>query len=237
MASATPTAPREMSLTAVGQTCRSRCATGADLRLVHRGVGHCRPPGGEGVTRGVDVTRQRQTRLSSPAIPDMHVPNLLKMKSFHGVLAGNTQEYSLKSHIGKVSLVSLIYSRMYFSWSSGDMFFLKRRRLTLALSRARKRERGTSGRWRASAAALCSAGDAPWAAGGCSLSRDPGPCLVPSAQFSTTRPCPRLLEHLIRPPEEQRRERQAKSFRRLQVDVQVEFVGPLHGQGGRRGTF
>jgi hypothetical protein len=45
----------------------------------------------------------------------------------------------------------------------------------------------------------------------------------------TLPPCPRLLDHLIHPEEEQRRERQAKGLRRLQVNVQVELVAPLHG--------
>jgi hypothetical protein len=33
----------------------------------------------------------------------MYVSNLLSMKSFHVVLAGNAHEYSLTSHIGKAS--------------------------------------------------------------------------------------------------------------------------------------
>src|SRR4030095_10941748 len=52
--------------------------------------------------------RKRRTRLSSPAIPDMYVPNLLSMKSYHVVLAGNTHEYSLTSHIGKVRIIDTI---------------------------------------------------------------------------------------------------------------------------------
>src|SRR6266508_3497559 len=38
----------------------------------------------------------------SPTMLDVSVHNLLSIKIFHGVLAGNVHEYSLKSPIGKV---------------------------------------------------------------------------------------------------------------------------------------
>ena len=39
----------------------------------------------------------------------MYIPNLLSMKSFHVVLAGNAHEYSLTSHIGKVRTIRPLY--------------------------------------------------------------------------------------------------------------------------------
>jgi hypothetical protein len=40
----------------------------------------------------------------------MYVSNLLSMKSFHVVLAGNAHEYSLTSHIGKVRDILLVHN-------------------------------------------------------------------------------------------------------------------------------
>jgi len=38
-------------------------------------------------------------------MPDVYVSNLLRMKSFHGVLARNVHKYSLKLSSGKVRIV------------------------------------------------------------------------------------------------------------------------------------
>jgi hypothetical protein len=65
-----------------------------------RDVGSLRP--GRGAIGGAGVTRRRRTRHLSPTMLDVYVHNLLSMKIFHGVLAGNVHEYSLKSRIGKV---------------------------------------------------------------------------------------------------------------------------------------
>jgi hypothetical protein len=50
--------------------------------------------------------RRRWTRPCSPTLLDVYVHNPLSVKHFHGVLAGNVHEDSLKSHIGKVSSIS-----------------------------------------------------------------------------------------------------------------------------------
>ena len=53
---------------------------------------------------------------------DVHVHNLLNMKRFHGVLAGNVHESSLKSRIGKVRIIeecrlSNNFSRLTYKFS------------------------------------------------------------------------------------------------------------------------
>jgi hypothetical protein len=43
---------------------------------------------------------------------DVYVPNLLSMKSFHRILAGNAHEYQLKSRIGKARYDAIAEIRM-----------------------------------------------------------------------------------------------------------------------------
>jgi hypothetical protein len=88
---------------AAGQAWRSACVAGADLWLVHRGVRHRRPAGGQGITRGVGVTRRPRVRPSSPTMLVASDYNLLSMKSFHGVLTRSIHTCLLKTSLATVS--------------------------------------------------------------------------------------------------------------------------------------
>src|SRR5262249_52628836 len=96
---------------------------------------------------------------------------------------------------------------------------------TLAVSRARQPQRGTSeGCW-VSAPLRGSAGGAahpatppPWLF---SLTHVPSPLATP---------CTSLSDHLVRLEEERRGNREAERFGGLEVDDQLELRGLLHGQ-------
>src|SRR5713226_1549343 len=53
----------------------------------------------------------------------------------------------------------------------------------------------------------------------------------------TLRPCPRLLDHLIRPEKERWGDGEAERLGGLEVDDQLELCGLLHGQVGGRSAF
>ena len=73
------------------------------------------PPHETGAQWGGGASPKRRAKEPpaeySSTMLDVHVHNLLNMKRFHGVLAGNVHESSLKSRIGKVSCVNILMRR------------------------------------------------------------------------------------------------------------------------------
>src|SRR6266702_1901877 len=112
--------------------------------------------------------------------------------------------------------MGLSFSRPCALQSHRDGWLLLWCSRTLARSRAWKRER--SGRCKASAAVLGSAGCTPWGRGcGTAHHATPTPACAPCCPCHAPAllPCARLAYHLVGPEEERRRDRHAERLRRL----------------------